>query len=389
MLRELDLEALADLKSGRIPYPDVHPKTPAPAHKAQPAPQPAPSPKLQPREGPQTLIQPDLPNPITLPLPVPVPRVVLWAPSKALVKNIVPPKPDKPAAAVVHPSLARPNQEIHVADMNIASSDLPTVKLKLAPSTTSPVAASAPSEGRLTPSSASQTSATPAPAAILSLSDTQLMGGKAILPPVSESLKSDYHVGLGAGTAKNPSAQNGKGNSSGAGAGALGSGTTGNGYGQHTTTSIARPQNGFFNSITVGDAIDQEFPELAGVWSGRIAYTAYLHVGLSRSWIMQYSAPRTSEAAATGAVSHLQAPWPYNIVRPNLAPGSIGADALLVHGFVNPAGRFENLSVVFPQPFSSTEFVLAALQQWQFRPAMQNGKPATIEVLLIIPEQLE
>ena len=52
-----------------------------------------------------------------------------------------------------------------------------------------------------------------------------------------------------------------------------------------------------------------------------MAYTAYLHVGLSKSWIMQYSLPANAEAAAGGTTSRLEAPWPYNIVRPNLAAG--------------------------------------------------------------------
>jgi hypothetical protein len=104
---------------------------------------------------------------------------------------------------------------------------------------------------------------------------------------------------------------------------------------------------------------------------------------------MQYLRPRVTEAAARGTVSRLEAPWPYNIVRPNLAPGAIDADALMVRGFVDQYGRFEDLTIVFPQPFSSAQFVLTALQQWQFRPALQDGQAARVEVLLIIPEVLE
>ena len=128
---------------------------------------------------------------------------------------------------------------------------------------------------------------------------------------------------------------------------------------------------------------------MAGVWNGRIAYTVYLHVGLSHSWVLQYSLPRTVDASQGSAVAHLDAPWPYDIVRPNLDPGSIDADALMVHGFVNQSGHFETLSIVFPQAFPQTQFVIAALEKWQFRPAMQDGQFAKVEVLLIIPEQLE
>jgi len=109
-------------------------------------------------------------------------------------------------------------------------------------------------------------------------------------------------------------------------------------------------------------------------------------VGLSKSWILQYSLPRSTEAQDSGNVSRLEAPWPYNIVRPNLAPDSLNADALLVHGYVNEAGKFESLGVAFPPDFQAAQFVLDALNQWQFRPAARNGLVQKVEVLLIIPK---
>jgi hypothetical protein len=139
----------------------------------------------------------------------------------------------------------------------------------------------------------------------------------------------------------------------------------------------------------VNDALEQQFPELADAWKGRSSYTAYLNVGLPKRWILQYSLPRNAGATAGGSTSRLDAPWPYNIVRPNLPPGTIDADALMIRGFVDESGRFQDLAVVFPQPFSSAQFVLTALKQWQFRPALQNGQAVRVEVLLIVPEDLE
>jgi hypothetical protein len=156
---------------------------------------------------------------------------------------------------------------------------------------------------------------------------------------------------------------------------------------QFSTTNINAPRDGKFSSVTIGNTIQDQYPETSGVWNGRMAYTVYLHVGLSRNWVMQYSLPR-SDAPQPGAAS-LEAPWPYNIVRPNLDPGSVDADALMIHGFVNQSGRFETLSIVFPQAFPQAQFVLAALEKWQFRPAIQQGQTAKVEVLIIIPEQFE
>jgi len=56
---------------------------------------------------------------------------------------------------------------------------------------------------------------------------------------------------------------------------------------------------------------------------------------------------------------------------------------------VNQSGRFESLACAFPPDFQQAQFVLDALNQWQFRPAEQNGQTKKVEVLLIIPEEEE
>jgi hypothetical protein len=164
--------------------------------------------------------------------------------------------------------------------------------------------------------------------------------------------------------------------------------TTGSALGNPLSSAhIALPKNGQFGSVVVGASMEEEYPEIGHIWSGRLGYTVYLHVGLAKSWILQYSVPRAQDAAEAGNVARIEAPWPYNIVRPNLAPGTINADALMIHGFVNQDGRFVNLSVAFPPQFAQARFVLDSLAQWQFRPAKQNGQNIKVEVLLIIPEE--
>ena len=92
-------------------------------------------------------------------------------------------------------------------------------------------------------------------------------------------------------------------------------------------------------------------------------------------------------AESVGGYAHIEAPWPTEMVVPNLAPGSINADAVLAHGFLNKEGRFEKLAIVFPPQCPLAEFILEALRQWQFRPATQSGQNAMLEVLMIIPEE--
>jgi len=365
------------------------------------------------KPGPQTLIQPDIPDSVALTQEVPVPMVVLWTPSKTTVKNIVAPQPEKPTASEVKPSLDRPNDELNVSDVNLVAANLPAPKLPVPPSTTSPIVVHAPELTQLAPQTVSQPTAQPTPATVMSLSDLQMKEGAVTLPPVNETASATAPGELAPGAAHDPSAP-GNGNQAGSGSGSgsapaadstaaagpqgqpTGAETasapaaeSGNGQSnQPSATAITLPRDGRYGAVVVGNALEDQFPEMASVWSGRMAYTVYLHVGLARSWILQYSLPRADDASAAGNVAHIDAPWPYNIVRPNLEPGAIEADALMVHGFVNQSGRFETLSVVFPQTFPQAQFVLSSLQQWQFRPAMQNGAGARVEVLLIIPELL-
>jgi hypothetical protein len=286
-----------------------------------------------------------------------------------------------------------------------------------------------PDKAQLPPVTASQTSATPTPAAIEALSDLKIKDGPVMLPPVNETANKKQDGPLTEGKAEKPSAP-GEGNpdstTGGSGAGTVATPataaastvasakdpaaaptqppgmpteaktypapgshdtTTGSDSGSDLPTShFALPKDGEFGAVVVGATMQGDYPEIAGMWGGRLAYTVYLHVGLDKSWTLQYSIPRAVETEAGGNTPRLEAPWPYNIVRPNLAPGAINADALMVHGFVNEAGHFESLAVVFPPEFPQAQYVLSALAQWQFRAAAENGRPAKVEVVLIIPE---
>ncbi len=154
---------------------------------------------------------------------------------------------------------------------------------------------------------------------------------------------------------------------------------------QPTVTRIVMPKDGKFGVVVVGSSMAEEYPETVGLWGSRMAYTVYLHVGLGKSWILQYSLP---QAADNGTAARIDAPWPYDMERPGLAPGDLNGDAIIVHGFVNTAGRFEKLAIVFPVEFcAGASSCLARLSSGEFRAAMQNGLLTAVEVLLIIPAE--
>jgi len=156
-----------------------------------------------------------------------------------------------------------------------------------------------------------------------------------------------------------------------------------------STEHIVLPRDGKFNVVVVGSSLAEEYPETIEIWANRVAYTAYLHVGLRKNWILQYSATRSAEAAQAGTLARVEAPWPYDITRPNLPSRDFNSDALMIHGILNQSGRFESLAIAFPSGFRYASYLLHALRQWQFRPARQNGQATAVEVLLIIPDELE
>jgi hypothetical protein len=360
------------------------------------------------QKGPQTLVQPDIPDPVKLTQEAPVPTVVIWTPKKEPVKNIVAPLPEPATASDVKPSVKAPNDEIDLGDMAITSTSKPSDKFPVLPTTTSPLVVHGPTVVQLPPVTTSQTAAQPTPAAVMSLSDLRMPDGIVTLPPVNQTADKSAPGILAPGQATvglvGPSPEKASGAVAAQGTGEPGqpNGVAANRSGTNpgttpgpgldnglTTEHFTLPKNGEFGAVVVGGSLSEKFPELSGIWNDRMAYTVYLHVGLAKSWILQYSLPRSAEAEQAGNVTRLEAPWPYNIVRPNIPPGSFSSDAILVHGFVNQAGRFEALGIAFPPGFQQAQFVLDALNQWQFRPAAQNGQTERVEVLVIIPEEDE
>jgi hypothetical protein len=404
--------SLADLYIVRhltLEDPDMRRHQPAPSAIHAPSPLPAP-PTPKPDEKPaaqapllqqaikairasQTLVQPNLPPHPELTQPVPVPNVVLWTPPKVQVKTIVPPKPEKPTAAEVKLSLDAPNKEVLLADVRVSSSEMPTQKLTILPSTTSPLTVHGPDLPQKAPTTSSNSSGDPTPTAILSLSGTRMTSGTAYLPPVNTTA---FTVSPGSALG-DPAGKGAGGAGTGQGAGYSGGGKmigpgkgSGDGSGsgdQFTTTHITLSKEGQFGAVVVGNSLGEKYPEASAIMAGRLVYTVYLHLGSSKSWILQYSLPYT--AAAAGNTTSLQAPWPYNIVRPNIPADAVDAEVLMIHGFVNKDGRFEGLTVAFPPSFEQAKFVVDALKQWQFRPGTQNGQNTTVEVLLIAPVDTE
>jgi hypothetical protein len=349
-------------------------------------------------EGKQILVQPEVHAHIAMAEEAPLPTVMVWAHEIKPTDKIVPPPPDKPSTVDVQTSFVVPNEELELADMPQTAADHPPV-VKTAPAGNStPIAVKAPSDVKKAPSTASTPSTEPAAAAVLSVTDMRMNEGTVALPPANETKGATHNDGGAAG-------QNGIGQPAhvaGQGNGATGAakqaGTTvadaqKSGQSQfaagETAQHIQLPKDGKFGVVVVGSSLSDQYPETLQIWSDRVAYTAYLHIGTAKAWILQYAQMRSADAGSGGTVAHLDAPWPFDIQRPDVLSKDLNADALMVHGVLNDAGRLENLAIAYPEGYVHARFVLAELRQWQFRPARQLGKAVPVEVLLIIPEQTD
>lgn len=358
------------------------------------------------------LIQPDAPK-TPLARDVPLPTVVLWTPG--VQKNIVPPPLPPTPMPLVHASVELPNTEEAVANVNLSATPFQTAAPMPLPSTVSPIAIAGKAAAGQVPQTAAPGQGIPTGGRVVSLSDLQMSEGTVIIPLANETAEGTGSGivlrGLPEGTARGGSGETaskqeggnagsgegdtgkqiadagGTGDRRGTGAGtADGDASLGDGTGlpaMPSTTRITQAKNGHFDVVVVGTAVSDEYPEATKVWSGRLAYTVYLHVGLTKNWILQYSLPPTAQASVAGEAPRLSAPWPYVILRPNLT--SPNTDGILIHGLLNATGKLEKLALVFPSELADAKFILDSLRQWDFRPAMQSGQATAVEVLLIIP----
>lgn len=353
----------------------------------------------------RTVLQPDV-RLNKLLLQAQLPSMLIWSAQRPKVALITPPQPRKLPTSTVQPSIERPNMEVKLADIPISSTTFATAKPMPAPGSSSPIVIQGPDPSDFVPETSSNVSIAPSSASIMTLSDVEMNQGRTAIPPANQTAPGDPNGALAPGHSGHAArAGNGDPNSKGLEAngqhsqgtpgntgGNSGKSGTGSGEGEGSGVTFTRvnvPHDGQFGFVVVGSALTEQFPQTAAFWgSSRLVYSVYLHVGLSRNWILQYSLP-TSADAGGGKLPHLEAPWPFYIVRPDVDATYVNANALMIHGYVTVGGRFEALSLSFPPGFTEAQAVMQALQQWQFRPATENGQKARVEVLLIIPQGLD
>lgn len=172
---------------------------------------------------------------------------------------------------------------------------------------------------------------------------------------------------------------------------AAGAGPAKKGPNESARTVILHPPTGSFDAIVVQSSPTDQFPESKDLLTGRPVYTVYISVGSAKDWTFYFcvpgeksSTPGSAKVVELSAGTPIQAPYPTRLVRPAVAIPAY-YNYVLVHGFVNATGHFENLRVVRPVRPDADQEILGSLSGWEFRPAARDGVRIGVEFLLAIP----
>ena len=84
-----------------------------------------------------------------------------------------------------------------------------------------------------------------------------------------------------------------------------------------------------------------------------------------------------------GNPAQVKAPYPRVTLVPPAALTQ--ASGLVLHGFLTQQGTFRELQAVGRDQASGAAEIIATLRQWEFRPAVRDGVPIEIEVVITVP----
>jgi len=359
----------------------------------------------------QTLLQPDVPPDLAPPVDKKLPQIILWASEKLKAPPLqLPIQPGNRTARLEAPKLDAPprleasNLESRAADIRIASAlAVRPSPFSPPPSTTVPMRLLEQAANQAGgPSSIDPFTGQPVQVIALSPEPPQLADAlKALLIPPGNQLArlpgaSPFGAipGLGDGGTNGGSSGDGNGSNKGALAGADGSAfalALPPGF-KGAPLRVIHPNNGVFDIVVMQSSSADAFPQGADLLSGRPIYTVYLQVGGRKEWVLQYCIPnapgpiQTENIVQLGKPAPIRAPYPMVTVRPP-EDWRHGEDYLLVHGFLDAAGRFRNLQAIVNEqvPEGSAEALLQYLAYWEFRPAVQDGRPVMVEVIIGVP----
>ena len=363
----------------------------------------------------QTILQAEMPPVIPVQIDKKLPQLVFWD-AEATKPRDRPVDPGNRKLRVETPRLAStplleaPNLELKTSDLKMASAPVPpSAALTVPPATTMPVRMLQPGKDAAGPTSIDPYTGEPVQVIALSADPAPLTDAlKSLFIPAGNQMArlpgATPFFGFpspgggtdGSGGSSANSADGGDGNGHASGPGGSGNGKL---FGilnppglNGTPLRIIHPNNGVFDIVVVQTSTSEAFPDTAEALSGRPIYTVYLQVGSTKEWVLQFCIPdkggpvQTGGLVSLGKPAPIGAPYPMVTVRPP-EDWQHGSDYLLVHGFLDESGRFRDLRILSGEAAAppTTSALLDYLGYWEFRPAVRDGRPVKVEVILAVP----
>jgi len=153
------------------------------------------------------------------------------------------------------------------------------------------------------------------------------------------------------------------------------------------------PKNRFAMVVTAGP-VGGGGLHVYGVLTGGKVYTVFLPMP-NRNWILQYcvldgaGGEKTNENPQVNVVLNFGLIPPdvekrFDFHRPTL-PADEKKSMIVLHGVIDKDGSVDKLKIYQGVQNIADQAALAAFDRWKFKPALENGKPIAVEILVGIP----
>lgn len=152
---------------------------------------------------------------------------------------------------------------------------------------------------------------------------------------------------------------------------------------------INYPEDGDFDVVVLGAGLPPGLPPSETVLKGKPIYTTYIQVGAGRDWILQFC-PEAAPAAAPkrsgmvvnlGSVPRLEAPYVQFAIIP--AAHLAGVKYMSYYFRISSEGKVHDVRLLGGA--ESQASLVSKLASWRFRSAMRDGKPLSLEAILLVP----
>ncbi len=150
---------------------------------------------------------------------------------------------------------------------------------------------------------------------------------------------------------------------------------------------LAYPKGGNYDVVVVQSPGSSDEPELRILRGGPV-HTVYLNVGGPKEWILQFclaaegdgASARHGPVVSAAPVPALTPPYAQTIILPPTGAPS-PPRRIVIQGKLGAEGKFRDLKALS----GPAHLILPWLPRWEFRAAQAGGKPAAVDIVLMIP----